>query len=165
MTHCQRSMASGASGVPVASGFEAGFTLIEMLVVLAVLGLTMGLVATSGPKRSAAVEMQAVVQRVAQTARLARSRAIAGNRVVRLVLDLPAHSLRIDNAVPTLLPPTMRISMTAVSGESVGGTLAAIRFNPDGSATGGRIELADGPRRALIGVDWLTSRVSIEQPQ
>jgi len=36
-----------------------------------------------------------------------------------------------------------------------------IRFNPDGSSTGGRISLADGRRRLGVGVDWLTGRVSV----
>ncbi len=144
---------------------EAGFTLIEVLVVIAILGMALGLVATSGPVRSRTVEMQAVVDQVVQRARLARSRAISGNRAVRLVLDTPAHTLRIDDDSPTLLPAAMVISMTAVSGESVGDALAAIRFNPDGRTTGGRIALSDGQRDALVGVDWLTGRVTVKQPR
>ena len=34
-------------------------------------------------------------------------------------------------------------------------------FAPDGSSTGGRIELAAGARRMQVGVDWLTGRVSV----
>jgi general secretion pathway protein H len=150
---------------PVAAPRDAGFTLIEVLVVVAVLGLAMSLVAARGPMRSRAMDMQAVVEQVAQAARLAHARAIAQNRIARLVLDIPAHSLRIDNGRPMVLPASMTIAMTAVAGESGGGTLAAIRFNPDGSATGGQIELADGPRRALVGVDWLTGRISVVQQQ
>ena len=43
----------------------------------------------------------------------------------------------------------------------LGDTLAAIRFAPDGSASGGRIRLAEGEHRILFGVDWLTGRVSV----
>jgi general secretion pathway protein H len=149
--------------VPGASPSNAGFTLVEVLVVVALLGMAMGLIATKGPVRNHAVEMDAVAEQVAQSARMAHARAITGNRVVRLILDLPTHSLRIDTSRPTVLPATVGVLMTAVLGESVGGAASAIRFNPDGSATGGQIELTEGPRRALIGVDWLTGRVSVAQ--
>lgn len=148
-----------------APAFKAGFTLIEMLVVVAVLGMAMGLVATSAPMRSHAIEMQAVVEQVANAARLAHAQAITSNRAVYLTLDVHAHSLRVDKIPPTLLPATMRVTMTAVSGDSVGGPLTVIRFNPDGSTTGGRIELAEGSRRAMVGVNWLTGRVNAVQLQ
>lgn len=165
LEHCAMTFQShhNAEGSRSATACSAGFTLIEMLVVVAVLGMAMGLMATSGPMRSRAIDMQTVVEQVAQMARLAHARAVVDNRVVRLMLDLPAHTLRIDDMRPAVLPPTMRVAMTAVSGESVGGALTTIRFNPDGSTTGGRIELAEGPRRALVGVDWLTGRVSVVQ--
>ena len=40
-------------------------------------------------------------------------------------------------------------------------TTGDIRFNPDGSSSGGRITLADGSRRVAVGVDWLTGRVTV----
>jgi general secretion pathway protein H len=140
---------------------QAGFTLMEMLVVVAVMGFALSLVVMRGPMHSQAFDMQAAVNEVAQGLRLARSRAIATNTPVRFAVDIPQRSFRIDNGVPTVLPRSVTIAMTAVSEETLGGRLAAIRFNGDGSATGGRIELADGQRRAQVGVDWLTGRVSV----
>jgi len=145
------------------SSGQAGFTLIEMLVVVAVMGFALGLIITRGPVRSQTLEMKAAVNEIAQSLRLARSRAIATNTPVQFMVDIPAHSFRIDRGTPTVLPPSMSIAMTAVSDETLGARLAAIRFNGDGSATGGRIELADGQRRTQVGVDWLTGRVSVLQ--
>jgi general secretion pathway protein H len=142
---------------------EAGFTLIEMLVVVAVMGFALGLIITRGPVRSQSLEMKAAVNEVAQGLRLARSRAIATNTPVQFAVDVPARSFRIDRGAPTILPSSLSIAMTAVSQETLGSRLGAIRFNGDGSATGGRIELADGQRRAQVGVDWLTGRVSVLQ--
>jgi general secretion pathway protein H len=142
---------------------EAGFTLLEMLVVVAVMGFALGLIITRGPVRSQSLEMKAAVNEVAQGLRLARSRAIATNTPVQFAVDVPARSFRIDHGTPTILPRSLTIAMTAVSQETLGSRLAAIRFNGDGSATGGRIELGDGQRRAQVGVDWLTGRVSVLQ--
>jgi general secretion pathway protein H len=142
---------------------EAGFTLIEMLVVVAIMGFALTMVVTRGPVHSQALEMKAAVSEVAQGLRLARSRAIATNTPVQFAVDVPLRSFRIDRGTPTILPRSLSISMTAVSEETLGARLAAIRFNGDGSATGGRIELTDGQRRSQVGVDWLTGRVSVLQ--
>ena len=132
-----------------------------MIIVVAVLGLALGLVVTRGPMRSQTLEMQAAVNQVAQGLRIARSQAIASNTPVRFAVDIPSHSFRIDNERPIVLPAAVSIAMIAVAEETLGNRLAAIRFNGDGSATGGRIDLADGQRAAHIGVDWLTGRVSV----
>jgi prepilin-type N-terminal cleavage/methylation domain-containing protein len=60
----------------------AGFTLLEMIVVLVVLGLTPGLVMTHGPVHSRRLELDATARQVAGALRLARSRAIAEERGV-----------------------------------------------------------------------------------
>jgi general secretion pathway protein H len=142
---------------------QAGFTLIEMLVVVAIMGFALSMVVTRGPVRSQALEMKAAVSEVAQGLRLARSRAIATNTPVQFAVDVPLRSFRIDRGTPTILPRSLSIAMTAVSEETLGARLAAIRFNGDGSATGGRIELTDGQRLSQIGVDWLSGRVSVLQ--
>jgi general secretion pathway protein H len=50
--------------------------------------------------------------------------------------------------------------MLTTTGERQGSQIGSIRFNPDGSSTGGRISLADGGRAITIGVDWLTGRIT-----
>jgi general secretion pathway protein H len=108
------------------------------------------------------MEMLAAVNEVAQGLRVARSRAIANNAAVRFTVDIPSHSFSIESGRSVALPGTVSIAMTAVSNETVESRLAAIRFYPDGSATGGRIDLAAGQRVAHIGVDWLTGKVSVQ---
>lgn len=140
---------------------QAGFTLIEMIVVLVVLGLVLGLVVTRGPVRSRALEARAAASRLAAALRNARGEAIVANRPVTLVLDVAQHSYRVDRGSPTVLPPEMALSVIAASGETLGGRLGGITFEPDGSSSGGRIEIRDGTRRMQVGIDWLTGRVSI----
>jgi general secretion pathway protein H len=144
--------------------YQAGFTLLEMIIVVTVLGLALGLVVTRGPMRSPKLEMQAAVNGIAQGLRLARSRAIATNRPVRFAVDIPQHSYRVENENPIVLPPSVSIAMTTLSDEPNATTrLATIRFNGDGSATGARVELANGQRTAQVNVEWLTGRVSVTQ--
>ncbi len=51
--------------------------------------------------------------------------------------------------------------MLTTAGEARKGAAPAIRFDPDGSSTGGRIDLVEGKRKLEIGVDWLTGRVRV----
>ena len=142
---------------------QAGFTLVEMLIAVTILGLATGLVAAHGPLRSPAIEMQAAVTNVAQAVRLARSKAVATNMPVRFVVDTAVRSFGVEGGEATVLPPSLAVAITTTAEAGTAGRLAAIRFNGDGSASGGRIELSDGQRRAQVGVDWLTGRISVVQ--
>ena len=53
------------------------------------------------------------------------------------------------------------MALVTTTGQRISETEGAIRFDPDGSSTGGRIELGLGPKRIQIGVDWLSGRVSV----
>ena len=93
--------------------------------------------------------------------RLARSEAILSNRPVAFDLDLIGHRYRVGTATPRRLPADLSLELLTISGEILNGREGDIRFNPDGSSTGGRISLADGRRHVGVGVDWLTGRVSV----
>lgn len=141
---------------------EVGFTLIEVVVVLAVLALVAGMFALRGPPRNRVLEIRAAAAEVAQALRLARSQAIARNAPVRLVLDPGRSAWRVDGAPERALPPGVALA-AQTAGAETSGRLGAIRFAPDGSSTGGSIELSDGRRRMRLGVDWLTGRVTLAE--
>lgn len=143
------------------AGTQRGFTLIEMIVVLAIMGLALAMVAARGPLGLQTLSARAAANELASGFRQARARAIADNRPVAVSIDLAGHRWRIGTDRPTGLPANMEIAVVTVAGQTVGGTAAAIRFLPDGSSTGGRVELKDGPRRMRIGIDWLNGRVSV----
>lgn len=149
--------------MPPAARPEGGFTLIEIMVVLVILGLVAGLVLGRGPQRSATLEMRAATGAVAQAMRVARTRAIASNRRVVVALDPGAATLQVGASAPRRLPPGIAIAVVDLAVVGVGRADAqpGIAFLPDGSSTGGRVELAGNGRRSAVGVDWLTGRVSV----
>ncbi len=130
-----------------------------MIVVLAVLGLVAGLVLARGAPRSAALEMRAATGAVAQAMRVARTRAIMSNQAVTVLFNPRAGTLRIGAGAPRSLPAGTAMSLVTTA--DLAGAQAGIAFLPDGSSSGGRVELARGGRHARIGVDWLTGRVTV----
>ena len=137
-----------------------GFTLIEVVVTLAILGLALVLVAGYKPPWSSGLGLRGAASELASGLRLARSEAIASNRPVPFDLDVTGHVYRVG-ARAGRLPANLSIELLTITGETRRANVGDIRFNPDGSSTGGRISLADGKQRVAVGVDWLTGRVSI----
>jgi general secretion pathway protein H len=142
-----------------------GFTLIEILVVLAVLGFAVALIAAYKAPWSATLDLKGAAAEVAQGLRLARAEAIARDRPVEFALDLAHHSYRVGDGPVRPLPGHFAIQLLTIAGEQLAPGAAAIRFNPDGSATGGRISLSADHRQIAVGVDWLTGRVSVAEAQ
>jgi general secretion pathway protein H len=124
---------------------QGGFTLIEMIVVLAILGLVAGLVLTRPSWRNRRLDAEAAVRTLTDTLRLARAQALARDHAVSV--EVAAQSFAADGAAAYALPDGLRLSP------------ARITFNPDGGSTGGRIMLSVGDDRYDISVNWLTGRV------
>lgn len=140
---------------------SAGFTLIEMIVVLAILGMTLALFTAYRAPWSQTLSAAGAASQLAADLRLARSQAIISNRPVLVSVDLPGHQYRVGAGDFRHIPGELRIELLTIANERQSEHVADIRFNPDGSSTGGRIVLVDDRRRIDIGVDWLTGRVSI----
>jgi general secretion pathway protein H len=138
-----------------------GFTLIEILVVLAILAFSFTLVAGYRPPWSRGLEIDATAAKLASELRLVRSEAIAANQPSAFELDAAGRRYRSGSDSPRALPGRMAVELLTIAGEQQGSVAGRIRFYPDGSSTGGRIVLAERGRRVAIGVDWLTGRVSV----
>ncbi len=141
-----------------------GFTLLELLVVLAVIGLVMVAVpmmiagGRPGPDtRAAAIE-------IASALRQARGQSIAGFRPVAFLIDVDERSYRIGaDGAEKVLPEEMTLALYTARSELAGDSTGGIRFFPDGSATGGRVTVTNGSFKYTVAVDWLTGVVTMEK--
>jgi general secretion pathway protein H len=164
-------VASSGSGGAVATmpsarvdtAFTAsGFTLIEMLVVLALIGLLVAVVIPIFGNGVSTTELKSDARAVAAGLRQARGQAIAQRGEAFLVLDLGAHTFSVppDPRVHKLAQQ-LELKLFTAQSDLVNDNVGAIRFFADGGSNGGRITLAAGERKFDVDIDWLTGRVAI----
>jgi general secretion pathway protein H len=137
-----------------------GFTLLEMLVVLALIGITMGIVAFGvGKGLHAASERRALAQLV-QGLRSARVQAIVSGQPAQARFDLAAHRFTTPGQASHPLPTDLAIELQTA--EALG---AAFEFYPDGGSSGGHILLSQPGKRWRIDIGWLDGSVALrDQP-
>src|SRR5262245_62430439 len=80
------------------AGTEGGFTLLELLVVLAILGLTVALAVPVFNRVMPGLELKAAARTVAAAMREARGIAVSSNREVAVTIDVSSHTLEIGRA-------------------------------------------------------------------
>jgi len=141
-------------------GRDDGFTLLEMIVVLAIMGLLIGVVVMHGPVHSQALQTRAAAGALAQALRQARATAMAQSRDVSVVIDPATHSFAADGGPVLHVAPSMQLAVLPPALRARGNA-RMIRFSPDGSATGGEVLLGSAGRRVEIDVQWLTGQVQV----
>lgn len=139
-----------------------GFTLVELLVVMAIAALMMTAVPGLYSAAFPGLEMKSAARRTASTLRLARETAIRQGEDKLLIVDLDAHRLILEGYRNLSLPKRLSIELEAAGSEVEGDRRGVIRFFPDGSSTGGRILLSHDGHGYQIGVTWLTGRIELD---
>lgn len=138
---------------------EAGFTLIEMLVVVSILGLSLMVVpAITGGIRGS--RLRAASDTVMAVLRETRTEALRRDGPADFVLSMPGGTFA-TSWRPRMQPLPAAITKVEVIPATLADAkgIVLIRFRPDGSATPAQIALFSGARRVVIGVNWLTGRV------
>lgn len=145
--------------VRVASG---GFTMIELLVVLTLMGLLMALVVPMFGGGVSNTELKSTARSLASGLRAARGQAINQHGEALLQVNVAAHTFSVppDPRVHQM-PERIDIKLFTAQRDLINEQVGAIRFFPDGGSNGGRITLAAGERKYDVDVDWLTGRVAI----
>ena len=127
-----------------------GFTLIEMLVVIVIMGLALSITAGFVARPNTALELSGATARVAGALRLARMRAITEGQPVATMPAVDGHGLQMGGQTLSVGP---NISLEIPERRP-------ILFFRDGSASGGTFYVSARGMRRVLQVDWLTGRVS-----
>ena len=149
---------------------EAGFTLLELIVTLLILALAAGLVAPAIGRSMEGVRARADVAHFAALLRHAHQLAIAERTTESVTIEPAAHLLTIRTGGPDddvkeshVLPGRLSIAAIGSPAEaSLAGTATSVpivRFDAQGTSSGGEFQLASGRVRYAVSVDALTGRV------
>jgi general secretion pathway protein H len=126
-----------------------GFSLLEMVVVLVILGLGLGVLAGFVARPNVTVELASATSRIVGAMRLGRALAMTEGQPIRIAVDPDGHGIRVDR-VELRLGPRVWVST------STGG---AILFGPNGGAAAPVLQVRVAYREYLVQVDPLTGRI------
>jgi general secretion pathway protein H len=133
----------------------SGFSLIEMLVALAVVALATALVMPLALRPSDALRLDAAAQDLVSALRLTRAAAIAHNANAALTIDVERRRFESPAVPARSLPADLTVKLKIAEPERVR-SQGGFRFFPDGSSTGGDVVLALRGKETKICVDWLS---------
>ena len=140
---------------------QRGFTLIEIVVVVGLIALLTAVIAGTVVGGLGGAKVRAASKDLIAALRFTRSQAVVKREAQVLVLDVERRAYKVPGRGWVELPKDMQLSMLTAAQEQVGEGVAQIRFFPDGSSTGGNIELSRGEALWRIDVSWLTGEVRL----
>jgi general secretion pathway protein H len=143
----------------------AGFTLVELLVVMVIAALILGLVGTSISRNITGAEMRSAASKLAASLRYTRTRAILDKQEHVFMVDAENRSYQAPKREEVILPEGMNVALTTARSELTAENVGGIRFYPDGGSTGGFVELDANGRIYRINVAWLTGEASIQREE
>jgi general secretion pathway protein H len=145
-----------------------GFTLLEIVLVMAIIALASVLAAAAMTGGFKGMQLKASAKEIASNLRYTRTQAIETGTPQRFLIDPGKHAWRAPKNHHGTIPAKLGIEFTGAREAQANGAPSgegAIEFFPDGAATGGRIRLTAGKAAWDIDVAWLTGQVRISQPK
>jgi prepilin-type N-terminal cleavage/methylation domain-containing protein len=134
-----------------------GFTLLELIVTLLVVAVAVGLVAPTIGRSTEALRVRAEVAGFSATFRHAREQAITSRQPYTVAINPGSHLLTVstgEDEVRWTRSVSNRIEIVAQSRSAL-----TVRFEPQGTSTGGDFRLSSGKISYRVSVDPVTGRV------
>ena len=140
-----------------------GFTLVELLVVLAIMALLIGLVPVAFERMRESAQYRSTLRAMLTEMRGARYRAVAEGVETRFKVNLTERSYGVEGQPLHHFAEPLEVRLVVAGNEMRDGQEGAIRFLPDGGATGGSVDVVRSSGTGVrLRVDWLSGRVTQE---
>ena len=142
-----------------AVGRADGFTLLELIVTLAIVAVVVGLTIPTIGRSTETVRVRAEVAGFSALLRHARERAIVTQTPQAVVVDVIGHRISVRAGGPEGELRETRVLPARVTVEATPPPALTVRFEPHGGSSGGDFRLASGAIAYRVTVDALTGRV------
>ena len=158
-----------------------GFSLIELVIVLVLIGVSVALVTPSLSRFSKRVEIKTAAQNISGILRYFRSESVQKGRVYQVVFDADLREVRVQAAEEEEkgegekgesktvkktypLPAGVQMKDFKISEPEFASDLPAIEFYPNGASNGGSVVVDGQDQKGYrIKVHFLTGMVEIEE--
>jgi len=147
------------------SSRQHGFTLMELVAVMALLAVAIAVVSFSVSKSLTSAKIEAASRDLAAMLKYTRGQAIVKGQQQIFELNIETNSYKAPGRAIVRLPPSMHLGLLTATNELTSAQSGSIRFYPDGSSTGGHVTVYLGKREWHINVSWLTGEVGREEIQ
>ena len=134
-----------------------GFTLLELIVTLVVVAIAVGLVAPTIGRSTEALRVRAEVAGFSATLRHAREQAITTRQPFTVAVNPTTHLLTVTTGEDEVRWTRALSSTVGIEAQSL--SALTVRFEPQGSSSGGEFRLTSGKIGYRVSVDQVTGRV------
>jgi general secretion pathway protein H len=146
----------------MSSDGERGFTLLEMVCVLAIVGMLAAVLLPFVPHETSRSRLQAFAIQAATLLKADRNAAIRRGTDVATLIDAKARSIRSGATRDMIrIPDDVRFDALLPQTCKQHASLSTISFFADGMSCGGTIALTRFDTGYEIRVNWLTGRIEI----
>jgi prepilin-type N-terminal cleavage/methylation domain-containing protein len=153
------------------SFLNSGFTLIEIIIVMLIVGLVSGLVGIMISRGGETRELSIFTKKISSVLRYARNRSVSEKKIYSFVIDKNEQAYRlysedtdyknIETVMDEPIPEGLQMSLQNNDEES-----PHIEFSPRGNSTGGVIEIMNEPGKMVyININRITGKVDVEEAE
>lgn len=141
---------------------QRGFTLLEMVCVLAIIALLAAVLLPFIPRETSRARLQAYALQAATLLKADRDAAIRRNIMVATLVDAGGRAIRSGASQAALrIPQDVRFDAVLPQSCQRRAALSTIRFFANGTSCGGSIALSRLDASYEVRVNWLTGRVEV----
>ena len=140
---------------------QAGFTLLELLVVLVIMALSATAVMSVGRASLESARVRSFMVEAEAMFRDARTAAIENQAQTSVTIDAKGRRLSMSDGSRMLEVPK-GVSLDAKVAAPKSGELPSVRFFPSGGSTGGQITFNFRGRSYGLRINWLTGRADAQ---